>query len=111
MSINITFLNKSMQLPKAVLDVKDICLIFNVKEDGLHLKLNDPSNERWINAWPDLNGKINPTEIPGNCIEGLLIAQKEQNSLNSYNSKNEQGTTTITFTNNSGSTFSTTTAG
>jgi len=75
--ILIKFVRKSMMLPKNALDIKDLTLIFNVKEAGLHLKVND--GVTWINVWPQSNGCISEESLPPHCTEALLIAMENDN--------------------------------
>jgi len=96
--ILIKFVRKSMMLPKNALDIKDLTLIFNVKEAGLHLKVND--GVTWINVWRQSNGCISEESLPPHCTEALLIAMENDNPT--------QTSTIVTNSNNFDSTITTT---
>ena len=60
-----------MQLPRNALEVVDVTLIFNVREEGMHLKIIN-QEENWHNVWPS-NGLFPENELR-ECEEALLIS-------------------------------------
>ena len=77
-TINVKFGNRNMALPKNSLDVRDITLIFNVQEEGLHIKVKE--GEIWKNLLPQSNNLIPEALLPSGCTEALLIACEKVNS-------------------------------
>lgn len=73
--IEIKYGPRSISLPKSSLDIRDMTLIFNVHDDGLHLKVKD-ENQSWVNVWPQ--GNLFPEGlIPFGCTEAILIAAEK----------------------------------
>ena len=74
MSITIKFQTKAMRLPKNAVEVQDLTLIFNVRIEGMHLKVNHVE-QGWLNIWPQ-NGLFPEHELQ-DCDEALLIASEK----------------------------------